>query len=197
MIIFLTGGARSGKSDFAQDLAEKLGKKRLYIASAQALDEEMKKRIENHQNKRGDRWDTLEAPIYLGKALKSALTHYEVILIDCLTLWMSNLLLEYQQKSEQITKVVNKFFDDLFKLKEGSKAQRLKGSKAEIPPKKNEICAIKTVIVISNEVGLGIVPDNPLARMYRDRLGLLNQRMAKIADEVYILFSGIPLKIKG
>ena len=171
MIIFVTGGARSGKSDFAQDLAEKLEGKRLFLATAQAFDEEMHRRIEKHREQRGNRWDTVEEPIYIGRALRSAVGSYATILIDCLTLWMSNLLLEYQDQDEKMSEIMDDFFSSIDEF-DG------------------------TIISVSNEVGMGIVPDNKLARDYRDQLGFLNQRMARRADEVYALLSGIPVKIK-
>lgn len=171
MIIFVTGGARSGKSDFAQDMAEKIEGKRVFVATAQAFDEEMAERIQKHQENRGTRWDALEEPINLGGAIRSILGQYKTILVDCLTVWMSNLLLEYQDQNERISEIVDDFFSGL-----------------------NE--SDETIIVVSNEVGMGIVPDNKLARDYRDQLGFLNQRMARRADDVYVLFSGIPVKIK-
>jgi Adenosyl cobinamide kinase/adenosyl cobinamide phosphate guanylyltransferase len=171
MVIFVTGGARSGKSDFGQGMAEKLGGKRLFLATAQAFDEEMSLRIKNHREQRGSRWNTLEEPVYIGRALRSAAGLYDTVLVDCLTVWMSNLLLKYPDQDEKISEIVDDFF------------LNMKGFKG-------------TIIVVSNEVGMGIVPDNKPARLYRDRLGFLNQRMAKGADQVYVLFSGIPFKIK-
>lgn len=171
MIIFVTGGARSGKSDFAQDMAEKIEGKRLFLATAQAFDEEMEERIRRHREQRGDRWDTIEEPLYIGNALRSAAGAYETVLVDCLTVWMSNLLLEYPYQDDRISEIVDDFFSDFNESEE-------------------------TIIVVSNEVGMGIVPDNKLARDYRDQLGFLNQRMAGRADEVYLLCSGIPVRIK-
>jgi adenosylcobinamide kinase/adenosylcobinamide-phosphate guanylyltransferase len=171
MVIFVTGGARSGKSDFAQEMAEKIEGKRVFVATAQAFDEEMEERIQKHQENRGARWDTLEEPIDIGGTIRSVLGQYKTILIDCLTVWMSNLLLEYPDQNEKISEIVDDFFSGLSESEE-------------------------TIIVVSNEVGMGIVPDNKLARHYRDQLGFLNQRMARRADEVYVLFSGIPDKIK-
>ena len=167
----MTGGARSGKSDFAQDMAEKIEGKRVFVATAQAFDEEMDERIQKHQENRGTLWDTLEEPINLGGTIRSILGQYKTILVDCLTVWMSNLLLEYPDQNERISEIVDDFFSGLSESDE-------------------------TIIVVSNEVGMGIVPDNKLARDYRDQLGFLNQRMARRADEVYVLFSGIPVKIK-
>ena len=171
MIIFVTGGTRSGKSDFAQDMAEKLKGNRFFLATAQAFDEEMRHRIQKHREQRGNRWDTVEEPIYLGRVLRAAAGSYNTILVDCLTLWMSNLLMKYSDKEEKLLEIIDDFF---LSIKE------ING----------------TLIVVSNEVGMGIVPDNKLARDYRDHLGILNKRMAGIADEVYALLSGIPLKIK-
>jgi adenosylcobinamide kinase/adenosylcobinamide-phosphate guanylyltransferase len=172
MIIFVTGGARSGKSDFVQELAEKLEGKRVFLATAEALDDEMKERIRKHKEKRGDRWDTLEEPLDLGNAIRSVSKSCRTILVDCLTVWLSNLLMEYKDEDE----IISEMTDDLFSSMDDFE---------------------ETLIIVSNEVGLGIVPDNKLARIYRDKLGFLNQRMAKRADQVYILFSGIPVKIKG
>jgi adenosyl cobinamide kinase/adenosyl cobinamide phosphate guanylyltransferase len=172
MLIFVTGGARSGKSDFAQGLAENIDGKRLFVATAQALDREMEDRIRKHQEKRGDRWDTLEEPISLGDALRSVGDTYEVILIDCLTLWVSNLLMSFPEQAERRAEIIDDFFSSIDSVR-------------------------GTLIVTSNEVGQGIVPDNKIARIYRDKLGFLNQRMAKRADRVHVLFSGIPVTIKG
>jgi len=171
MIVFVTGGARSGKSDFVQGLAEKLEGKRVFLATAEALDDEMKERIRKHKEKRGDRWETLEESLDLGNAIRSVSKSHRTILIDCLTVWLSNLLTEYKDEDEIISEMMDDFFSAMDDFEE-------------------------TLIVVSNEVGLGIVPDNKLARIYRDKLGFLNQRMAKRADQVYVLFSGIPVKIK-
>jgi adenosylcobinamide kinase/adenosylcobinamide-phosphate guanylyltransferase len=171
MIIFVTGGARSGKSAFAQHKGESFPGKRLFVATAEAFDEEMKRRIKRHREERGDRWDTREEAIDLGEPLRSARGEYETILVDCLTVWMSNLMYRYGGKGEAISRILNDFFLGL---------ENFPG----------------TTIVVSNEVGMGIVPDNMLTRDYRDRLGFLNQRTAQGADEVYLLCSGIPLKIK-
>ncbi len=171
MIIFITGGARGGKSDFAQDLAEKLEGKRLFLATAQALDDEMRRRIEKHREQRGNRWDTLEEPIHLGRALRSVEGSYDTVLVDCFTVWMSNLLLEYPDQDGKISGIMDDFFSSIDEFK-------------------------GTIVIVSNEVGMGIVPENKLARQYRDQLGFLNQRTAKRADEVYALISGISVRIK-
>jgi len=171
MIIFVTGGARSGKSDFAQDLAEKREGRRLFLATAQAFDEEMRRRIRSHKKRRGDRWETVEEPINLGKVMRTEARGFETVLLDCFTLWMSNLIAAFPSENDKAERVIADFFSSL---------EEFEG----------------TLFVISNEVGMGIVPENALAREYRDRLGFLNQRMARSADRVYLMISGIPLVIK-
>jgi len=131
MIIFITGGARSGKSDFAQDMAEKIEGKRLFLATAQAFDEEMEERIQKHREQRGDRWNTIEESLYIGNAIRSVLGQYKTILVDCLTVWMSNLLMEYPNQNEKISEIVDDFFFSLDELEE-------------------------KIIIVSNEVGMGI-----------------------------------------
>jgi adenosylcobinamide kinase/adenosylcobinamide-phosphate guanylyltransferase len=171
MIVLVTGGARSGKSNFALELAEKLEGKRLFLATAEALDEEMGQRIQKHRKQRGNRWNTIEEPIYLGKALRPILGLYNTIIVDCLTLWMSNLLGKYPNHEEKITKVTDDFLSCMVEFK-------------------------GTIIVVSNEVGMGIVPGNRSARIFRDMAGQLNQKVAKIADKVYLIVSGLPLQLK-
>jgi len=171
MMIFVTGGARSGKSTFAQRMGENLPGKRLFVATAEAFDGEMERRIRKHREQRGDRWDTREEPVEIGEALMPARDTYGTVLVDCLTVWMSNLMHRYEGRDEAVSRAVDDFFRGL----------------EDFPG---------TAIVVSNEVGMGIVPDNKLARDYRDRLGFLNQRAARAADEVYLLCSGIPVKIK-
>jgi len=172
-IIFITGGARSGKSSFALSLspvAYSLSK--AYIATAQALDEEMKERIERHKRERGNDWYAVEEPIDIVRALDE-LREYPVILIDCLTLWISNLILN----NLDLEKEIKRFLD------------AIKSSAISHQP--------SALLIVSNEVGMGIVPENELARRFRDLAGMLNQKVAEIADEVYLMVSGIPLKIKG
>ncbi len=171
MIIFVTGGARSGKSTFGQKFGESLPGRRLFLATAEAFDEEMESRIRKHREQRGDSWDTCEEAIDLGKILRSARGEYDTVLVDCMTVWMSNLMHRYEGKDEAASHMI----DELFLALDGFPG---------------------TVILVSNEVGMGIVPDNKLARDYRDRLGFLNQRAAGAADDVYLLCSGISLKIK-
>jgi adenosylcobinamide kinase/adenosylcobinamide-phosphate guanylyltransferase len=168
-IIFIIGGARSGKSRFALQLANAISPmNKAYIATAEALDEEMKERIENHKRKREDDWVTYEEPIKISDVLETIEGKYSVIVIDCLTLWLSNLMhaglnIEYE---------IRHFFSSLVTRHSS------------------------LLYIVSNEVGMGIVPENDIARRFRDLAGFLNQRVAGIADEVYIVTAGIPLKIK-
>jgi adenosylcobinamide kinase/adenosylcobinamide-phosphate guanylyltransferase len=167
-IYFITGGARSGKSSFAEKLASGLPGKQAYIATAQALDPEMAARIERHRTERGDRWDTFEEPLAVDELLRKLSSRYDVVLVDCLTLWLSNIMAHRN--------------DDLARHQDAlvSAITDFAGS----------------CVLVSNEVGLGIVPDNPLARQFRDLAGMLNQRVAQVADEVYFTAAGIPMKIK-
>ena len=169
-LIFITGGARSGKSAFAEKLALDLTGKRAYLATAQALDAEMAAKIEKHRKDRGASWDTFEEPLAVAELLAKLGAKYDVVLLDCLTLWLSNVMAHTEGES-----AVNARSDELVKA----------------------LAAFRGVcIAVSNEVGLGIVPDNPLARQFRDYAGMLNQKVAKAADEVYFTASGIPMKIK-
>ena len=167
---FVTGGARSGKSSYAEKLALERGGKRAYIATAQAFDDEMAARIEKHRQDRGTAWDTYEEPLAVAELLGKLSGRYQVVLLDCLTLWLSNVMAHtdgdgpVMSRAEELVRAVKGF--------DGS------------------------CIVVSNEVGLGIVPDNPLARKFRDFAGILNQKVAQAADEVYFTVAGIPVKIK-
>jgi adenosylcobinamide kinase/adenosylcobinamide-phosphate guanylyltransferase len=166
-ITFIIGGARSGKSSFATNEALKIGGRKAYVATAEALDSEMKERINEHKRNRGNEWDTYEEPIEIVSLIKDIHKKYDVILIDCLTLWLSNLM--YSNK--EIKNEIHSFCCSLFTVH----------------------CSLFTV---SNEVGMGIVPDNKMARDFRDLAGFLNQKIAEIADEVYLVTAGIPVKIK-
>lgn len=167
---FITGGARSGKSAFAENLANALIGKRAYIATAQALDPEMAARIEKHKQDRGIAWKTYEEPLAVGDLLKKLSSEYDIVLLDCLTLWLSNVMAHTDGDEAVVSRL-----DDLV-----SAIKDCRGS----------------MIIVSNEVGLGIVPDNPLARKFRDFAGMLNQKVAHAADEVYFTAAGIPMKIK-
>ena len=163
--ILVLGGARSGKSRFAESLAAGFAGEKVYIATAQPGDEEMAARIAAHRQRRGERWTTLEAPIALTEALTGATAPF--VLVDCITLWISNLLLADIDIAPRVEAL--------------AKALRARQG---------------TVAVVSNEVGLGIVPDNALARRFRDEAGLTNQRLAQACDEVVLVTAGLPLKLK-
>lgn len=173
--IFITGGARCGKSVFAEKLAQQFETPLCYLATAQALDSEMTARIKQHGERRGEQWQTLEEPLDLPRALKESDGRYQVILVDCITLWLSNLLFAYEN---QEVEVETRIMQDVQQL-----AEVLQGMAT-------------TVILVSNEVGMGIVPENGLARLYRDIAGRANQLLAAAADEVHLVVSGIPLKLK-
>jgi adenosylcobinamide kinase/adenosylcobinamide-phosphate guanylyltransferase len=165
--LFVLGGARSGKSRYAQARAEALGMARAYVATAQAFDDEMRDRIARHQADRETGWETIEEPIDLAEAIASHSASDRVIVVDCLTLWTTNLLLA----EHDIAAATGNLTD--------------------------AICAATgPVILVANEVGQGIVPDNPLARRFRDEAGLVNQRVAAAVDEVQLLIAGLPLKLK-
>ncbi len=169
-IYFITGGARSGKSAFAERLANGMTGKRAYIATAQALDPEMAARIQHHQERRGTIWDTYEEPLAIAELLAKLSGWYQIALLDCLTLWLSNVMAHTGGDDAVSTRA-----DGLV-----AAIKRFDGS----------------CIIVSNEVGFGIVPDNPLARKFRDFAGILNQKMAQAADDVYFMAAGIPMKIK-
>ncbi|MFQ5328728.1 MAG: bifunctional adenosylcobinamide kinase/adenosylcobinamide-phosphate guanylyltransferase [Thermodesulfobacteriota bacterium] len=178
-LILITGGARSGKSTFALKKAESLPGEQLFIATAEALDEEMAGRIEKHRRERGGHWSTVEEPLAIADVVRRK-EGYGVILLDCLTLWLSNLL--HRESTEG---------------GENSRGEALSAITKEVD---SLIAACKlsdaTVIVVSNEVGMGIVPENSIARHFRDIAGIANQRIAAAADELYLLVSGIEMRIK-
>lgn len=175
---FITGGARSGKSSFAEKIAENSGKRVTYIATAEALDEEMAARISEHRKRRPRSWSTIEEPYRVTSVLEEVGQNEGVVLIDCLTLLISNLLFspsakEGSQPSEQ---------DVLSEI--NNLARSARASRAD-------------VVIVSNEVGLGVVPEYPQARLYRDLTGWANQTMAEEADHAYFLISGMALDIKA
>jgi adenosylcobinamide kinase/adenosylcobinamide-phosphate guanylyltransferase len=169
-LYFITGGARSGKSAFAEKLADGFSGKRAYIATAQALDAEMVKKIEHHRKRRGASWDTFEEPLAVNELVSKLSGRYPVVLLDCLTLWLSNVI-AHTDGDGLVT----------------SRSVELVAALRDF----GGVC-----IAVSNEVGLGIVPDNPLARRFRDLAGMLNQKAAQAADEAYFMASGIPVKLK-
>jgi adenosylcobinamide kinase / adenosylcobinamide-phosphate guanylyltransferase len=168
-IILITGGARSGKSRYAEQRATELGPRRLYIATAEATDEEMRQRIEEHKTRRGNDWVTIEEPVELAETLVVQGVRTDCALVDCLTLWISNLLLRYDVKYAQ--EKVKQFVETTRQLD-------------------------FHLVLVTNEVGWGIVPDNPLARQFRDLSGWANQRLAAAANEVVLVVAGIPMIVK-
>lgn len=172
-LTFITGGARSGKSALAVQIALESDGKVAFIATASAGDEEMERRILMHKKSRPEKWTTIEEPRDIASAITSA-HGYDIVIIDCLTLLLSNLICECSDLDE-----TDWILEEVKKIAES--ARDFEGK----------------VIVISNEVGMGIVPENRLAREFRDLAGKANQIMAKSADRIYVCFSGITIQIKG
>ena len=173
--ILLLGGARSGKSAFAQDLAEKMGGKILFVATGEPLDDEMRDRIAQHQKARPSDWRTLELPRGTGTKLSEQIDDAEVVILDCITLLVANLLGDepgYSDAENQVLQEIEALIASIKSLN-------------------------RTVIIVSNEVGLGVVPDSRLGRIYRDALGKANQLIARNADDVYFMTAGLPIQIKG
>ncbi len=164
-VTLVLGGARSGKSRFAESLLAGAHEQRIYLATGQAGDEEMRKRIADHQARRGTGWQTIEAPLDIATPL--SLAGGSPVLVDCLTLWLSNLMAA----------------DLVIEEATAGLCQAL--GKLRAP-----------AVLVSNEVGLGIVPDNALAREFRDQAGRLHQRIAAIADRVFFIAAGLPLTLK-
>jgi adenosylcobinamide kinase / adenosylcobinamide-phosphate guanylyltransferase len=173
---FILGGARAGKSRFAQELAAKLKKRVLFVATCQPLDEEMSARIKAHQRSRPRDWKTLEVPTDVAKAMRGKIGAAEVVILDCLTLLISNIMGAEEADAETLEKKVNAELEDLIDFVKMAKAH---------------------FIIVSNEVGLGVVPPYRAGRVYRDVLGTANQMLARNADEVYFMVAGIPIQIKG
>jgi len=161
------GGARSGKSRHAQSLAEAGGGRLVFVATAQAFDDEMTARIARHRADRDLRWQTVEAPLDLGAAIGRLDAPGTTVLVDCLTLWASNLLLSGKALEPELLALL-------------ATAESARGR----------------LILVSNEVGLGIVPDNALAREFRDMAGTINQRVAAVVDHVHFIAAGLPLMLK-
>jgi adenosylcobinamide kinase/adenosylcobinamide-phosphate guanylyltransferase len=173
-LTLVLGGVRAGKSRYAQELAQRGGRV-LYVATAEAGDEEMAARIRAHQEERPSDWATLEEPTDVAGALESRLSDVDTVLLDCLTLWVSNLLL--QDPNHQ-------------------------GIRADIQTEARRLIALYEQhnadwIVVSNEVGLGVVPATKLGRIYADELGRVNQLFAAAADEVMVMFAGLPVNVRA
>jgi adenosylcobinamide kinase / adenosylcobinamide-phosphate guanylyltransferase len=170
-IAFVIGGCRSGKSGYALRYADSLAADaKIFLATCQPEDDEMRLRVKNHQKERGDNWQAIEVPLDLPEAILEHSRTGTVILADCLTMWISNLMM-----AEYTTEAIEAKIDALCAALENTAA---------------------TVVLVSNEVGTGIVPENALARAYRDLVGTANQRMAAVADMVVITVAGIGVTIK-
>ena len=176
-IILITGGSRSGKSVYGQTLAEGLAGPHAFIATAVVTDDEMRERILKHQKARGQSgWHTVEEPLQLARAVGDA-RRFDVLLVDCLTFWINNLMFEAEKQGRPLgEEEVERSCRELLRA-----------------------CSDRpgTVIFITNEVGLGIVPENALARCYRDLVGRCNQIVAEEADRVIFMTCGIPMYLKG
>jgi len=169
--VLVLGGARSGKSAYALQRAQEWEGRLIYLATAEGKDEEMRKRIARHRaQRRSRRWETIEEPLEVVWQLKEMDEAIGAVVLDCVTLWVSNALLNHQQEEleNQVAELVE-----------------------EVPLLPFHF------LVVSNEVGLGLVPDTPLGREYRDLLGSVNQRLAQVCKEVVFMAAGLPLKLKG
>jgi adenosylcobinamide kinase/adenosylcobinamide-phosphate guanylyltransferase len=169
--ILITGGCRSGKSRFALNYANQHFLKKLYLATCEVIDEEMAQRVENHKKIRGSEWQTVEEPLEIVNKIRQYGNEADVILLDCITLWLSNLLMRGKDDPE-IMDEISRLMDTI----EESQA---------------------SLILVSNEVGMGIVPADPLSRHFRDLSGMANQKIAEVANTVIFMVSGIPFFLKG
>ena len=183
-LVLILGGARSGKSAIAERMAREWGGRVTFVATAEAHDDEMRQRIRAHQAARPSGWRTVEEPLNLGDAVRRAVVESDTVLVDCLTLWISNLLCRLEPPAsdegwasvpDQLTPEVEATAMSLLDAAGSSDA---------------------TILVVSNEVGLGLVPPYPLGRVYRDLLGYLNRRLAAEADQVLLMVAGLPLDVK-
>jgi len=176
-VVLITGGGRSGKSAHAQRLAESLPGPRAFVATCPVLDDEMRERVRRHREaRRGKDWETIEETLALAEVLREH-QEYPVILVDCLTLWINNVMYESEDDTQQPSE----------------------GEIADLCHGLLDACRERpgTVIFVTNEIGMGIIPENPVVRHYRDLAGRCNQAMAAGADEVILVACGIPLHLKG
>ena len=178
-LILIIGGARSGKSRFAMELARKSGKSVLFVATATAGDEEMAQRIARHRQERPAHWRTIEVTTDIGKRIKKEIGEAKLVIVDCITLLVNNIFSEggYQVTAPEEARLEKRIASEINSL-----IDCLKGAEA-------------TFIVITNEIGLGLVPADKMSRLYRDLLGKVNQMLAQSADEVYLMVAGLPVKI--
>lgn len=169
--IYITGGARSGKSRYAQSLAEACPGPLLYVATAAVQDVEMAERVRLHQAERGERWCTLEEPLWLAEGLPAASAGQGALLLDCVTLWLTNLLFHFGEETAPVLSEVDRFIAALPRLQ-------------------------APLFLVSNELGCGIVPEHRLGRLFRDLAGSVNQRLAAVSDQAWLVVSGLPLRLK-
>jgi adenosylcobinamide kinase/adenosylcobinamide-phosphate guanylyltransferase len=175
-LILILGGARSGKSAYAEKLATQMGQRVLYVATAEAGDEEMAERITVHRSIRPDTWQTLEAPRQVGDALLAIDHRPDVVLLDCLTLLVSNIVLAMESEPQVAIEATVQ-----------AELETIVAAQAQLKV---------PLIVVSNEVGLSLVPEYPLGRLYRDVLGRANQHLATLADRVLFMVAGLPMTVK-
>ncbi len=183
--VLVLGGARSGKSTFAQRLAANSGRSVAFIATATGSDDEMRERIAHHRATRPTGWQTIEEPLDIALAVQRAAALADVLLLDCITIWLANWMTQQGDTEHHALLLAGELQDN----RALSVVDALLDAVASLP-------ANKTLITITNEVGLGIVPDYPLGRAYRDTLGYINQRLARAADRVYLMVAGMAVDIK-
>ena len=181
-IILCSGGARSGKSEFAERLALATKGQKAYVATGQAFDEEMVDRINKHQERRGKIWNNFEVPLHLADEWENISQSADVILIDCLTMFTTNHMMAYGsiRGQEDANRLEQTILSELDTLLDSIQS-----------------CEGKTVIFVTNEIGLGIVPDNKLARYFRDIAGRVNRAVASVADKLYLTISGVTIELKS
>lgn len=181
-IILCSGGARSGKSEFAERLALAIKGPKAYVATGQAFDEEMVNRIKKHQERRGKIWNNFEVPLHLADEWENISQSADVILIDCLTMFTTNHMMAYGsiRGQEDANRLEQTILSELDTLLDSIQS-----------------CEGKTVIFVTNEIGLGIVPDNKLARYFRDIAGRVNRAVASVADKLYLTISGVTIELKS
>jgi adenosylcobinamide kinase/adenosylcobinamide-phosphate guanylyltransferase len=182
--ILVTGGARSGKSSYAEKLATEINGEILYIATAVAFDDEMKSRIKKHQQSRPIAWDTYEGYRDLDKVIKEMGNSYKGILLDCITVMTTNLLMDFTDID----------FDNMTLVEADEIEEQIKSQFEKLMKSLENVGA--DIIMVTNELGCGIVPENKLARFFRDVAGRVNQYVASNCEEVYLTVCGIPMKIK-
>ena len=178
--ILILGGVRSGKSQFAQEMASRMGEGVLFVATGEPLDEEMRQRIEEHRRMRPSNWRTVEAPLHVGRRISEEIGSAEVVILDCLTLLVSNVIGQCGDPEQVDAGLVS--------------------AKLAVEIEELAACIEKveaSFILVSNEVGMGLVPDNRLGRLYRDCLGKANRELAQRAGSVYLMVAGIPMVVKG